>query len=188
MHPPEPVHRSLTAVAAVALLATTALLAGCGDDDDDDATADGEIAADVLLDGHPAGPTWAVTVANTTAELDALWAELEIDLDMEPIDLDTTVVIHYGPAASSSCPFDDLVAIRHDPSTERLYPDLPLEGDPPACTDDANPHAVVVAIERADLPDEAFTVWVENADPPSGVAGAERRVDAGELAEPPTTG
>ncbi len=90
--------------------------------------------------------------------LDALFAELEVDLDMEPIDFATRVVIHFGPAASSSCPFGPLLDVRHDPDTGYLYPDLP---------------------------DEAFTIWVENSEPPSGVAGAEIRVEAGELNEPP---
>lgn len=155
----------------------------------DDGAPDGgtgvEIPSRTLLDGQPSGDTWTVSVVNTPDELDDLWAELEVDLDMEPVDFATSVVIHFGPAASSSCPFGPLLAVRHDPDSGYLYPDLPVEGGPD-CTDDANPHAVVVAIDRADLPDEAFTIWVANDEPPPGVAGAEIRVEAGELAEPPT--
>lgn len=154
------------------------------DDEAPDGATGVEIPSQLLLDGHPSGGTWTVSVADTTEQLDALLAVLEVDLDMEPIDFTTSVVIHFGPAASSSCPFGPLVAVRHDPATGYLYPDLPVEGGPD-CTDDANPHAVVVAIDRADLPHESFTIWVSNSTPPAGVAGAEIRVGAGELGEPP---
>ena len=154
--------------------------------DGNDGDASMEIPHRVLLDGEPVGPVWSVTVANTADEQDALWAQLELDLDIDPelVDPATNVVIHFGPAASSSCPFGPLAAVRHDPATGHLYPELPVEGGP-GCTDDANPHAVVVVVDRADLPDEAFTVWVANDDPPACCTDDVIRVDAGELATPP---
>lgn len=156
---------------------------------DDEAPGDGvgaEIPARLLVDGVAAGDVWTVTVVNTAAELDALWSELAVDLDMEPIDFTREVVIHFGPAESSSCPFAPLQAVRFDAGSGYLYPDLPIEGGP-ECTADANPHAVVVAVDRADLPTDAFSVWVANAEPPSGVASGVVRLGAGELAEPPST-
>src|SRR5690606_32025993 len=40
---------------------------------------------------------------------------------------------------------------------------------PMACTDDANPHAYVLAVERSAFPDDGFVVRLQADGPPPGV-------------------
>ena len=133
---------------------------------------------------------WTTEVADTSIEWQALWATLHLANEPPPVSFDTSVVIYFAPAESSSCPYRALDAVQFDPATRRLYPVIPIDVEPDAagafeCTADANPHAVIVAIDRADLPSEPFDVWVDNADPPACCGGGITPIRAGELRSPP---
>ena len=145
-----------------------------------------EIPHEVLVDGASVGPVWSTSLANNVAELDELWAELAPGQPVPEVDMETNVVIHFGPAESGSCPFGPLGSVQFDTGSGYLFPELAL-ADPTvdACTDDANPHTIVVAVARVDLPTDDFVIWVDNADPPACCIDDVTRVAAGELAEPP---
>ncbi|MFP5487663.1 MAG: hypothetical protein ACLGHQ_05095, partial [Acidimicrobiia bacterium] len=55
------------------------------------------------------------------------------------------------------------------------------DGEERACTADDNPHAIVVAIPRHELPDDDFDIWVERDDPPACCVSEVTPVGAGEL-------
>jgi hypothetical protein len=146
----------------------------------------------VLVDGNSVGDVWVTSVANTREEFGSLLDELGITFEPlePPLDFTRQVVIHFGPAESGSCRFGPLADVVFDPATRRLFPVLTLEdplaeGETRACTADANPHPILVAIDRADLPTEAFDIWVENAPPPACCGNGVTRVSAQQLIAPP---
>ena len=106
-----------------------------------------EIPHEVLVDGASVGPVWSTSLANNVAELDELWAELAPGQPVPEVDMETNVVIHFGPAESGSCPFGPLGSVQFDTGSGYLFPEL-AAADPTvdACTDDANPHTIVVAV------------------------------------------
>jgi hypothetical protein len=133
----------------------------------------------VLVDGAPVGEPWTTGLARTPDEFVALWGQLGLSGTAPTVDFDDGVVIYFGPA-ESGCRFGPLDGIAHDPSTGRVFPIVPFE-DPSdeseerVCTEGANPYAILVEVDRADLPSTDFVVWVDNAE--SNVT----RIAAGEL-------
>lgn len=136
------------------------------------------------------GEVWITSLATTNEEFWALFDELGVVFEPPgpEVDFDTDVVIRFGLAESSSCPFDSLADLRFNPATGRLFPVVPLQ-DPTinGCTADANSHTVVVAVERTALPDTAFDIWVDDAEPPACCVSGVTRVAAGQLLRPTTT-
>ena len=66
-------------------------------------------------------------------------------------------------------------ALVYSAGDQKIYPDIPISTPPestsPApesrtCTADANRHAVLLAVDRADLPEGGFSLWISAADPP----------------------
>jgi len=153
----------------------------------------------VLVDGESVGDSWVTGLARTAGEFEELWNGIGLSGSVPEVDFESNVVVYFGPAESSSCRFGPLDAVVYDPETGRVFPVLDFEvrsteGEERECTDDANPHAIVVEMRRDDLPSSAFEIWVENADPPACCVSNVIRVAAGELAsesastgEPPTT-
>lgn len=140
----------------------------------------------VLVDGEPVGEPWSSGLARDAGEFDALWVQLGLPDRAPTIDFDDNVVIYFGPAESSSCHFGPLDGVSYDPATGRVFPVLPFEdpgvdGEERICTDDDNPHAIVVAVERSDLPTSGFEVWTDNLDPPACCGSNVTRIAAGEL-------
>jgi hypothetical protein len=149
----------------------------------------------LIIPGTPSGDVWTTSLATTEEELWALIDELGVVFEPPgpEVDFDTEVVIRFGLAESSSCRFDSLADLRFDPATGRLFPVMSLQ-DPTrnACRSDANSHTanshtVVVAVERSALPEAAFDIWVDDADPPACCADGVTSVAAGQLLRPPTT-
>gem|GEM_PF-5111199 len=144
----------------------------------------------VLLDGAAVGPTWEVALATSADELDALttklFGEIDFDLNLESIDADFAeeVVFAFHVPRSGSCPLAPLEGLAFDEIDSRLYPVVSMaEPIPESCTADANPHTIMVAVRRADLPMESFHVWVRGEDPPSCCTEDVLGIAAGELSD-----
>jgi hypothetical protein len=145
-----------------------------------------EVDHRVLIDGAPTGDTWTTAIATNLNALTQLWAEMGLSVDVPDVDFVENVVVFFGPAESSSCRFGPLTAVAYDAEVRRIYPVLGFEdpiGDSEErmCTADDNPHAIVVAISRLDLPDNDFDIWVDLDDPPACCAAAVTPVKVGEL-------
>ncbi len=148
----------------------------------------------VLVDGEAVGEPWTTGVSSTSDELTELWGELGLQGAAPAVDFTDDVVLYFNPAESGSCRFGPLDGVAHDPATGRVFPVLPyvdsatdvIDGER-TCTDDANPHAILVEIARSDLPSTDFVVWVNNFDPPANVVNRVTRVAAGELLTALTT-
>lgn len=115
----------------------------------------------LLADAPGVGAAYDTGFAGSPGELAALWTEIGLDGDPPAIDFSQEVVVWFGPAVSGSCDdvrMDDVVL-----DGDVLRPEIVLPGGARACTDDANPHAYVIAYERARLP-ERFTVTVAPND------------------------
>lgn len=111
-----------------------------------------------LLGDDTTGPVYATQVATDRAGYEALWDAAGFGQARPAVDLDDEVVILFGPAVSGSCPqirLDDVVI---DVDGRIVHADFAHPGGPAACTDDANPHAYVVAVEREALPPSPFKV------------------------------
>lgn len=146
-----------------------------------------EIDHRVLVDGAPSGGTWVTALATNSNALTQLWAEIGLSDDLPVVDFVESIVVYFGPAESGSCRFGPLTMVAYDAEVGRTYPVLDFEdptgdGEERVCTADANPHAIVVAIPRLDLPDDDFDIWVDRDDPPACCAAEVTPVKAGELA------
>lgn len=138
----------------------------------------GEISHRVLVDGiDEGGQPWTTGLVETRRDLDTLVPGADVDWDGE-------VVFRFTLAESSSCPFADMTRLEFSEPDLRLYPVVPLIGEPEICTDDAMPHTIVVAVTREDLPDGEFSIWVDGEEPLGGVSEGVTRFGAGELDEP----
>lgn len=153
---------------------TTTTPAGVGDEEVR------EIPARVVAEDVSSGEPWTTSRLTTPRELELLAPGGEADWDNE-------VVFAYTLAESGSCPFGAVERIEYSAPHQVLYPVVPLAEDFGACTDDANPHTVVIAISHDDLPEGGFSIWVDGDDPPPGVADgitffAPGELDPGDLA------
>jgi hypothetical protein len=86
-------------------------------------------------------------------------------------------VIWFGAVYGSSCPdlrLDDVVV---DLERALVYAEIVLVDAPSACTDDANPHAYLVALLRSRLPAGPFSIQLGAEDPPSGAPEERTLVD-----------
>lgn len=158
------------------------LLVACGDEPTDTATTTSagtggeevrEVPARIIAEDVGEGEPWTTSRLATPRELELLAPDGTADWDNE-------VVFAFTLAESGSCPFGAVERVEFSEPDLRLYPVVPLAEDFDACTDDANPHTVVVAINHDDLPEGEFSIWV-NGDEPPGVVDGETRFAAGEL-------
>jgi hypothetical protein len=87
--------------------------------------------------------------------------------------------VWFGAVYGSSCPIrlDDVVV---DTGQERavVHAVTVVPGGTGACTDDANPHSYVIALERDRLPAGPFAIQLGPTDPPAGVPEERTVVDA----------
>jgi hypothetical protein len=143
----------------------------------------------LLADAQGEGESYRTWVATDESSYAALWDQIGLSQTRPPVDFDRDVVIWFGAVFGSSCPdlrLDDVV-VDHDQSL--VYADIVLVDPPVACTDDANPHAYVVALERQALPQGPFRIQLGAEDPPGGAPEERTYVDvdlsaAGAVAEP----
>jgi len=135
----------------------------------------------LLADEAPAGEPYRTGIATDAESLRALWTRIGLDATVPEVDFETEVVIWFGAVYGSSCPdirLDDVVV---DGTT--VHAVIVLPNPPVACTDDANPHAYVVAVERTKLPEGPFVIQLGPEDPPAGVPEERTVVDV-DLSQP----
>lgn len=137
--------------------------------------------------GHEqgAGQAYRSGVATTDEQLATLWAQSGLDGEAPEVDWQAEVVVWFGAVYGSSCPIrlDDVVVTG---TTVRGELVVPGSGPYSACTEDANPHAFVVAVDRDVLPAGPFVVQLGAADPPPGVPEERTVVDV-DLSAPGAT-
>jgi hypothetical protein len=115
----------------------------------------------LLADQVGRGMPYSVNIATNDSELDELWVRARLDGDPPVVDFEAEIVIHFGAVYSGSCPEIRLEGVTIDVERALVAADIVLLGGDRACTDDANPRAYVVAIDRSTLPPVPFTVTLE---------------------------
>ncbi|WP_298460603.1 hypothetical protein [uncultured Cellulomonas sp.] len=134
--------------------------------------------------GHEegAGEAYGTGVASSDEQLAALWEQSGLPGTAPAVDWQREIAVWFGAVYGSSCPIrlDDVVV---DGRTLHAAIVIPGAGPATACTDDANPHSYVVAVERSRLPHGAFVVQLGRSDPPPG-APRERTVVDVDLSAP----
>ncbi len=132
----------------------------------------------LLADEQGVGESYRTGIASDRASYQRLWAEVGLSGEPPPVDFESEVVIWFGAVFGSSCPdlrLDDVVV---DRERALVHAEIVLVDSPMACTDDANPHAYLVAAERARLPSGPFAIQLGADDPPAGVPEERTLVDA----------
>lgn len=131
----------------------------------------------LLADEQGAGHPYRTGIATDQASYDRLWTDIGLSGDPPPVDFQSEVVIWFGAVFGSSCPnlrLDDVVVEREK---ALVHAEIVLVDSPAACTADANPHAYLVALERAKLPSGPFAIQLGAEDPPAGVPEERTLVD-----------
>ncbi|MBW3665002.1 MAG: hypothetical protein KY469_18050 [Actinobacteria bacterium] len=121
-----------------------------------------------LLADEPVGEPYRTWIAADQDAYARLWSEIGLSGEPPEVAFDGEVVIWFGAVYSGSCPrirLDDVV-IDHDRAL--VHAEIVELGAEPACTDDANPRAYVVAVERSVLPSGPFAIQLGPEDPPGG--------------------
>jgi hypothetical protein len=131
-----------------------------------------------LLVDERAGEPYRTGIAADEEGLARLWERVGLAAPVPAVDLEHEVVIWFGAVYGSSCPdlrLDDVV-IDHDRAL--VHAEIVDVSRQVACTDDANPRAFVVAVERAQLPAGPFAIQLAATDPPPGAPEERTLVDA----------
>jgi hypothetical protein len=121
-----------------------------------------------LLVDELAGEPYRTGIAADEEGLARLWERIGLTSVVPSVDLETEVVIWFGAVYGSSCPdlrLDDVVV---DDDRALVYAEIIDVSRQVACTDDANPRAFVVAVERSRLPAGPFAIQLRADDPPPG--------------------
>jgi hypothetical protein len=137
-----------------------------------------------LLGDELVGEGYRTGIATTDQQYGELWSQVGMTAQRPDVDFETEVVVWFGAVYGSTCPIrldDVIVDVRSDIALVHAVTVVP--GDAGACTDDANPHAYVVAVERDRLPGGPFAVQLGVDDPPIGVPDERTVVDT-DLSEP----
>lgn len=129
----------------------------------------------LLADEAPAGEAYRTGIATDQGSLEALWRRIGLQTPLPDVDFESEVAIWFGAVYGSSCPDIRLDNVVVDGAL--VYADIVLPDPPVACTDDANPHAYVVAIGRSRLPQGPFAIQLDSNDPPPGVPEERTVVD-----------
>ena len=131
----------------------------------------------LLADEQGAGQPYRTGIASDQASYQRLWTDIGLSGDPPPVEFQSEVVIWFGAVYGSSCPnlrLDDVVVEREK---ALVHAQIVLVDPPAACTADANPHAYLVALERARLPSGPFAIQLGADDPPAGVPEERTLVD-----------
>jgi hypothetical protein len=139
-----------------------------------------------LLVDELAGEPYRTGIAADEDGLTRLWQDVGLTSDLPAVDLEHEIVIWFGAVYGSSCPdlrLDDVV-VDHDRAL--VHAEIVDVSRQVACTDDANPRAFVVAVERSRLPSGPFAIQLGAGDPPPG-APEERTVVDVDLTPPGTS-
>ncbi len=102
-------------------------------------------------------------LVETSESLVELWAELGLVGPSPEIDFESSVVLYFAAVHGSTCPLGSIQGVTYDPQSRLVYPEAPiLRSEGNTCTADAIPHAILVTVDRADLPNGDFEL---SADP-----------------------
>lgn len=137
----------------------------------------------LLADEQGIGQPYRTGIATDQASYERLWADIGLSGDPPVVDFQSEVVIWFGAVFGSSCPnlrLDDVVV---DAERALVHAEIVLVDAPSVCTDDANPRAYLVALERAKLPSGPFAIQLGADDPPRGVPEERTLVDV-DLSQP----
>lgn len=104
-----------------------------------------------LLEFTRSGLTYGVAVAENEADTERMWASLSFDVAAPVVNYNTHVLMVLGHAVSGSCPEIQFQGLSIEP--DRAFGEFTFIHDHGGCTDDANPAAYLLAVERAALPD-----------------------------------
>lgn len=114
----------------------------------------------LVLEEKGVGFPYETGIAWDTESLDELIRAIGLSRDVDvDVDFENEIVIWFGAVYGSSCPnirMDDVVV-----DGDFIYPVIVNTDNAMACTDDANPHAYVVAVERTVLPEPPFYVVLD---------------------------
>ena len=137
-----------------------------------------------LLGDELVGEPYRTGIATTDEQYRRLWRQVGMTAQRPAVDFANEVVVWFGAVYGSTCPIrlDDVAVVAdHEPALVHAVTVVP--GGTGSCTDDANPHAYVVAIDRDRLPAGPFAIQLGPDDPPIG-APEERTLVATDLTEP----
>jgi hypothetical protein len=136
----------------------------------------------LLADEQGAGLPYRTGIATDQASYERLWEEIGLSGEPPPVDFGPEVVIWFGAVYGSGCPVRlDGVVVDRDRAL--VHGEIVIVDQPPACNSDANPHAYLVALERAELPVGGFAIQLGADDPPRGVP-EERSIVEVDLSRP----
>lgn len=125
----------------------------------------------VLVEDVPIGDPWSSQVVVA----DDVWRAYGNDIELA----DNELYFEFVVAESGSCPLGPLAGVEFDSVSEVLFPVFESDSEPDrSCTADANPHAVVVAMARSNLPAETFSISTTQFGLPQGLEPTP--VDVGE--------
>lgn len=130
----------------------------------------------LLADEPGVGEPYRTGIATDPESLRTLWSAIGLDGPVPEVDFQSEVVIWFGAVYGSSCPelrLDDVVV-----EGSMVYAQIVLTRPHIACTDDANPRAYVVAVQRSILPKGPFAIQLSRQDPPAGAPEERTIVDA----------
>jgi hypothetical protein len=131
-----------------------------------------------LLGDELVGESYRTGIATNEDQYDNLWRRVGMTSERPAVDFTSEVVVWFGAVYGSTCPIrlDDVV-IEAGGDRGLVHAETVVPGGTGACTDDANPHAYFVAIERDRLPAGPFAIQLGPDDPPVGVPEERTLVD-----------
>ena len=100
---------------------------------------------------------FAVAAVTNQVDYEALWQNFDMRSQPQAVDFEREIVFYLGMAGSSSCPevFQQLV-VEHE--VPRVYAAWQPRNQNQACTDDLQAQGVLLAVSRAELPTQPFTL------------------------------
>ena len=110
-----------------------------------------EVPSRVLADDVAAGDPWTSRLVNGFGDANPAVSDFELDEDND-------VVFEFVIAESGTCPLGPFETLQFDRNSRLLVPvfvEVERDGD---CTADANPHLLMVAVARQDIPTGPFAI------------------------------
>ena len=131
----------------------------------------------VLVEGAAVGDPDSVEIIRSATELQNTGIDASVDFGSQVV-----FVFTLTESGSPQCALQPMTALIYETPYQRMYPKLATVdlGDV-SCTADANPHQIVVAVNRADLPVGAFSLWISSANVPGCCDDGSVSVAHGEL-------
>ncbi len=124
-----------------------------------------DISARVIADDFRAGETWTARLVESVNNINPALTITDPDLDLSGI-RDDEVLFEFVMAESGSCPLGPFETLRFDQLSRVLVPTFEQVQSPgDTCTADANPHLLLVAVAREDLPTSDFSIATSTSQP-----------------------